>query len=37
MNIEADWRQGYGLQLWQSQHGYRGDGAMGQYMVVLPE
>ena len=37
MNIEADWRQGYGLQLWQSQHGYRGDGAVGQYMVVLPE
>lgn len=33
----ADWRQGYGFQLWRSQHGYRGDGAFGQYMVVLPE
>jgi len=32
-----DWQQGYGFQLWQSQHGYRGDGAFGQYMVVLPE
>ena len=36
MNIEPDWRQGYGFQMWQSQHGFRGDGAMGQYMVVLP-
>jgi CubicO group peptidase (beta-lactamase class C family) len=32
-----DWRQGYGFQLWRSQHGYRGDGAFGQYMVVLPD
>ncbi len=32
-----DWQQGYGFQLWMSQHGYRGDGAFGQYMVVLPE
>ncbi|MGE0622045.1 MAG: serine hydrolase domain-containing protein [Pseudomonadales bacterium] len=36
-NVEPDWRQGYGLQLWMSRHGYRGDGAAGQYMVVLPE
>jgi CubicO group peptidase (beta-lactamase class C family) len=34
---EPDWRQGYGFQLWMAQHGYRGDGAFGQYMVVLPE
>jgi CubicO group peptidase (beta-lactamase class C family) len=34
--VEPDWRQGYGFQLWRSQHGYRGDGAFGQYMVVLP-
>jgi hypothetical protein len=34
---EPDWRQGYGFQLWRSRHGYRGDGAYGQYMVVLPE
>lgn len=32
-----DWQQGYGFQLWQSQHGYRGDGAFGQFMVVLPD
>lgn len=34
---EPDWQQGYGIQLWRSRHGYRGDGAFGQYMVVLPE
>jgi CubicO group peptidase (beta-lactamase class C family) len=34
---EPDWRQGYGFQLWMCQHGYRGDGAFGQYMLVLPE
>jgi CubicO group peptidase (beta-lactamase class C family) len=34
---EIDWRQGYGFMLWQSRHGYRGDGAFGQFMVVLPE
>ena len=34
---EPDWRQGYGFQVWMSRHGYRGDGAFGQYMVVLPE
>ncbi|MGQ0831839.1 MAG: serine hydrolase domain-containing protein, partial [Microthrixaceae bacterium] len=34
---EVDWRQGYGFQLWRSRHGYRGDGAFGQFMVVLPE
>ncbi len=32
-----DWEQGYGLQFWQSRHGYRGDGAYGQFCVVLPE
>ncbi|MET7902976.1 serine hydrolase domain-containing protein [Streptomyces sp. NPDC005336] len=32
-----DWRQGYGFQLWASRHGYRGDGAYGQYCLVLPE
>jgi CubicO group peptidase (beta-lactamase class C family) len=35
--LEPDWQQGYGFQLWRSRHGYRGDGACGQYMVVLPE
>jgi CubicO group peptidase (beta-lactamase class C family) len=32
-----DWSRGYGFQFWQNRHGYRGDGAYGQYMVVLPE
>jgi CubicO group peptidase (beta-lactamase class C family) len=32
-----DWEQGYGFQFWMSQHGYRGDGAFGQFCVVVPE
>jgi CubicO group peptidase (beta-lactamase class C family) len=33
-----DWLQGYGYQFWRSQHGaFRGDGAFGQYTIVLPE
>ena len=32
-----DWRQGYGFQFWRARHGYRGDGAYGQFCVVLPE
>jgi CubicO group peptidase (beta-lactamase class C family) len=32
-----DWKQGYGFQFWQSRRGYRGDGAFGQYCLVLPE
>jgi hypothetical protein len=36
-NEPADWTQGYGYQFWQSRHGgYRGDGAFGQYCVVMP-
>jgi CubicO group peptidase (beta-lactamase class C family) len=32
-----DWSQGYGYQFWRAQHGnYRGDGAFGQYCVVMP-
>ncbi len=34
---EPDWRQGYGFQFWMARHGYRGDGAFGQFCVVLPE
>jgi len=35
---ESDWDQGYGYQFWRCRHGaYRGDGAFGQYCVVLPE
>ncbi|MFV0306794.1 MAG: serine hydrolase domain-containing protein, partial [Desertimonas sp.] len=37
MREEPDWQQGYGFQLWMSKHGFRGDGAFGQYMVVLPQ
>jgi CubicO group peptidase (beta-lactamase class C family) len=33
----SDWDQGYGYQFWQSRHGYRGDGAFGQYMLILPK
>lgn len=36
-NPEPDWRRGYGFQFWMSQHGYRGDGAFGQFCIVLPE
>jgi CubicO group peptidase (beta-lactamase class C family) len=33
-----DWVQGYGYQFWQCRHGaYRGDGAHGQFCVVLPQ
>src|SRR5690349_4332595 len=34
---DPDWRQGYGFQFWMSRHGYRGDGAFGQFCVILPE
>ncbi|MFF3404830.1 serine hydrolase domain-containing protein [Streptomyces sp. NPDC002742] len=33
----SDWQQGYGFQFWRGRHGYRGDGAFGQFCVVLPE
>jgi hypothetical protein len=33
-----DWEQGYGYQFWRCRHGaYRGDGAFGQFCVVLPD
>ncbi|KES04012.1 beta-lactamase [Streptomyces toyocaensis] len=32
-----DWDRGYGHQFWISRHGYRGDGAYGQFCLVLPE
>lgn len=32
-----DWQQGYGYQVWMARHGYRGDGAYGQFCVILPE
>jgi len=37
-NPQSDWDQGYGFQFWRCRNGaYRGDGAFGQYCVVLPE
>jgi CubicO group peptidase (beta-lactamase class C family) len=37
-NPKSDWDQGYGYQFWRCRHGaYRGDGAFGQYCLVLPE
>ena len=34
----SDWDQGYGYQFWRCRNGaYRGDGAFGQYCVVMPE
>ncbi|GIG30357.1 serine hydrolase domain-containing protein [Cellulomonas marina] len=33
----GDWAQGYGFQYWRSRHGFRGDGAFGQFCLVLPE
>lgn len=33
-----DWTQGYGYQFWRCRHNiYRGDGAFGQYCIVMPE
>jgi CubicO group peptidase (beta-lactamase class C family) len=35
---ENDWLQGYGYQFWRCRNdGYRGDGAYGQYCIVLPK
>jgi CubicO group peptidase (beta-lactamase class C family) len=32
-----DWTHGYGCSFWGASHGYRGDGAFGQFAIVLPE
>ena len=33
-----DWTVGYGYQFWRCRHdAYRGDGAFGQYCIILPE
>jgi len=37
-NPDSDWEQGYGYQFWRCRHGaFRGDGAFGQFCIVLPE
>ncbi|MBS1600278.1 MAG: serine hydrolase [Bacteroidetes bacterium] len=34
----SDWLQGYCYQMWRSRNNsYRGDGAFGQYILILPE
>jgi CubicO group peptidase (beta-lactamase class C family) len=34
----SDWDQGYGYQFWRCRHNaYRGDGAFGQYCIVIPD
>ncbi|HEU5118062.1 MAG TPA: serine hydrolase, partial [Isosphaeraceae bacterium] len=37
-NPKSDWDQGYGYQFWRCRNGaYRGDGAFGQFCIVMPE
>ena len=37
-NPASDWEQGYGFQFWRCRYGViRGDGAHGQFCLVLPE
>jgi CubicO group peptidase (beta-lactamase class C family) len=37
-NPDSDWDQGYGYQFWRCRNGaYRGDGAFGQYCIVMPK
>ena len=36
-NPKSDWEQGYGYQFWRCRHDlYRGDGAFGQFCIVMP-
>ncbi len=38
MKQTSDWHQGYCYQFWRCRHnGFRGDGAFGQYTIVLPD
>jgi len=38
LKISSDWHQGYCYQFWRCRHdAYRGDGAFGQYVIVLPK
>ncbi len=35
---DSDWAQGYGYQFWRCRHNaFRGDGAFGQYCIVMPD
>ena len=34
----SDWKQGYGFQFWKNRYNsYRGDGAFGQFCIVIPD
>ena len=35
--MAGDWAHGYGFSFWGASHGYRGDGAFGQFALVMPE
>lgn len=35
--LQPDWDFGYGYSFWSARHGYRADGAFGQFAIVLPE
>ena len=36
--VPEEWHQGYGFQFWRCRHNaYRGDGAFGQYCLVMPD
>jgi CubicO group peptidase (beta-lactamase class C family) len=38
LKLTSDWHQGYGYQFWRCRHNaFRGDGAFGQFCIVLPE
>ncbi len=35
---KSDWEQGYCYQMWRSRHNsYRADGAMGQFILIMPD
>jgi CubicO group peptidase (beta-lactamase class C family) len=37
-DIGPDWQQGYGYQFWRCRHNaFRGDGAFGQFCIVVPD
>jgi CubicO group peptidase (beta-lactamase class C family) len=37
-SADPDWEQGYGYQFWRCRHNaYRGDGAFGQFCIVMPD
>ncbi|HEY5759510.1 MAG TPA: serine hydrolase [Steroidobacter sp.] len=38
LKLSSDWHQGYAYQFWRCRHdAFRGDGAFGQYCIVLPK